>query len=1767
MGQIAPEINVVQKGGILSGLRKSIAAAGKKVVRSIQTFKLPIGRKTPVAQPGAPVTQKATTTPTAKPSIFGSLFKSKKATDQLTRKQQLADTKQKAAEAKLEAARIAAQKRKGPLVAWNGAPPVQPTKSRVTTIKKASTDNKRILKEKRVQATKILKRIDAIAKRKAEAAKKTGMLKWLTMGRMKKNDAAVKAKIKLAAIANDRAGRRIESKQKDAKTAGTLSAKNHAQNLEGYMRSKDAADVSDPPKPTESGVFDKSITTETAVSAKLNTERNAAQSRVDDIEGGAPRVRDEITRAADDMRATRTTIGGTDGRGALLGDIGEVSSGIRTMEGDVSSKRNIAESSRALADKQSANAATARGKGEDTSAVNSAAATRESNMDAAEGYGAAATAAGARKTTAEGDVNSIQSQRQISVARGLGDANTEVSNTKRNLDAVGGAMNGPAGVKTKHGEGQDKVAQTETVLANSGVAAKQGDVVTTLRERTDAEATYKVDQDAVTTARTLFDNEKNVVEPPLRADRVKAEGQLAGMTPVRSALDTPLTTRRDAIPDELKAAETKLAAAVGPASRLTAARDVGPTSLKTMRENVIQELNALSADMRNNLTPRDVALKTRATTSAAGAVDPRTNSVSLGGELKQRRDALMDSLQNADEAMARINLARAKGIPTRPTDTPSELGQRLSTTSGRGRAAATAHGSALGAKNALNLEVGKRDGLIATDSAIVAGKKGEVADVDRNVAVETSVSGAVWNKRNAAADSGVDGKKGAERAETEIRAAAANMDTTRITIGGADGRGGLLGNIGEISSGIRTMDVRNMEEGIIDMRNRADSSKAHADKEGANAAAARARGEDMSAVNGADAARKGDMNNHDTNKANALDSAGKKAVAEADAVRIKAAADKEVADIAAAQAAVVKSRAEADAAKAAAAAAGADLKRIQDQEAAAAAAAEAARREAIRLEAEANAAIARADSANAAVKVATETAYTMLRKGDADAGKAYTDEASRRAAEDRIKAEKAAADADAAAKRAEAEHIAANERLNALERAVAQAEAIAEAKLAAQRAEAAKADAIAKAADAKRLSDEAEAAARRAADDGARAEAAKAAAKRAADAAEAEALLAEARALAAKADADAKIAAERARIAKQRADDAQAELDRIRKLLDDANMELRDTIRKIQQARRDLAGANANLLRIKEQGEQMMLRRREAEIDMDDIEAAIRKKTHQKDDEQQDIDDANTRHLRDEDELNTARRDYDDENTAEGRYRKDRDDAFNDAEAQRPRKDPADRWNEMRRKALDDDIPDAEARLRRTLDEEDGSLGDINTVNGKRNPYDNPDPNDQLRIKLEALRRRKQGEEEYKRVLEYRKRDLEEDINPNLMRRFMLIGMLVIVMNLIFRIIIVRPPPAVPTPPVVVWPPPASGPQAPSFSGPEGVSGAQQGQSGPTDGSMPSAAIPPGMAPLFNLPSGAFAVPSGPQVKTEYEKGITDGGFNGDNDGKKDGTEDGMKRGVGIDEDLEDIVLQELMKETSKIDSIVNENINKLEHNGYCAQIEKEGIRRKINVRSKFPECLDYFTLMNTPDFLEYGENITEYGEKDATYGEGNEYGETPDIEPADPSTAASNVSGEPDVSGKGAVSGEGEEAQEGGYREDADGVMQYAGAYTISIAEPQTPYDIGYAKAYKEAYQTAYNLAFTITKMALLTTETNKRLNTNSGVEYGELAGEYGSKDAEYGTADTKYGEEVSGEPVSGEPQEGGYLKKLQRAMRSKGINRGGARLLKRIVNKTTGQ
>ena len=100
---------------------------------------------------------------------------------------------------------------------------------------------------------------------------------------------------------------------------------------------------------------------------------------------------------------------------------------------------------------------------------------------------------------------------------------------------------------------------------------------------------------------------------------------------------------------------------------------------------------------------------------------------------------------------------------------------------------------------------------------------------------------------------------------------------------------------------------------------------------------------------------------------------------------------------------------------------------------------------------------------------------------------------------------------------------------------------------------------------------------------------------------------------------------------------------------------------------------------------------------------------------------------------------------------------------------------------------------------------------------------------------------------------------------------------------------------------------------------------------------------------------------------------------------------------------------------------------------------------------------------------------------------------------------------------------------------------------------------------------------MALLTTETNKRLNTNSGVEYGELAGEYGSKDAEYGTADTKYGEEVSGEPVSGEPvsgepvsgepQEGGYLKKLQRAMRSKGINRGGARLLKRIVNKTTGQ
>jgi hypothetical protein len=164
MGEIAPEINVVQKGGILSGLRKSIAAAGKKVVRSLQTFKLPIGRKTPVVQPGAPVTQKATTTPTAKPSIFGSLFKSKKATDELTRKQQLADTKKKAAEAKVEAARIAAQKKKGPLVAWNGAPPIKPTKSRITTIKKAPTTNKRILKEKRVLATKILKRIDAFAK-------------------------------------------------------------------------------------------------------------------------------------------------------------------------------------------------------------------------------------------------------------------------------------------------------------------------------------------------------------------------------------------------------------------------------------------------------------------------------------------------------------------------------------------------------------------------------------------------------------------------------------------------------------------------------------------------------------------------------------------------------------------------------------------------------------------------------------------------------------------------------------------------------------------------------------------------------------------------------------------------------------------------------------------------------------------------------------------------------------------------------------------------------------------------------------------------------------------------------------------------------------------------------------------------------------------------------------------------------------------------------------------------------------------------------------------------------------------------------------------------------------------------------------------------------------------------------------------------------------------------------------------------------------------
>ena len=1035
MGHIAPDKEPIQKGGvIISGIRKSIAAASKKGVSRFTTFKLPTRTllKSTAGPQGTPVVKRPTSTPI--PTVT---FKSKKARAEQARKEALAQTRQKATANAVEVARLKAQKVKNSTVNRKAAPSISQTRK---TQKSAETPEQ--LQQKKKQWNKVIELIDATAKKKSVIAKAYAVAKLSVLRRLKKIGAQEKTTYKLSLFRNNRAGRRIESNLKEARDTAILNSKDHGENLEGYLQSKRDTSLADPPRPSAVDDIQRSIGVETAAFTYFSGKRSDAATSFDSGNNAAGRAAKQIDDSALGMNGARNNIGGTDGRGGLLKKHSDLMQSIRDTGASVLKKRNDASDSKVVADKEGGAAGRAKARGEDTSDATAAAAARESHVKMAEGFQQAVGAASLRKKDADDNLQRVQTQRQSSVATGLTDATTRVINTKASMDTSLAGRDGPGGIANKYDNARKKTESEQRAMDNNGVDLKRDQTDKALSARNSAAEKNASDVAEVTTARDRLNNEVVVVEPVLRKNRIDAEKGFEANMPIRSSGDGAAIMRRNKIQEELlPISEAALSAATGMVRRFTDARDVGPASLKTLRKNNDTEAEVLRNVVKDEYNPKDAMLKGRKATSEGAAEGPRNILRNLVPDNLAKKGALKLLYQHADEITARINLAKAVGIPARPVDTPDGLATRQGTTSKSGQDNAYSHKQQETTMNSFNQQVKAKETSLASDTALLNAKKGEVGDINTKITEETNAYNAALGNRGDAATSLDSGNRGAARAPTEIDGAALAMKNTRETIGGTDGRGGLLGKHSDLMKSIRDRepDITALKEGASD-------SKVIADREGGAAAAARARGEDSTDINSADASRKGAFNDANAHKAGAIDAARRKAAGEEDIVRIDAAAKKEAADIEEAFAATTKAMEDAEAARARADEAGVDLKKLEDEDArnrAAAAAAEKgaadAKREADRLAALADVAKAKADAASALSEKINAETDAFVSKVAANKGADDANAAAARAAADKAATARAADDANAAAKRAEDEAIDAANRAKNAEKAAADA--------------------------------------------------------------------------------------------------------------------------------------------------------------------------------------------------------------------------------------------------------------------------------------------------------------------------------------------------------------------------------------------------------------------------------------------------------------------------------------------------------------------------------------------------------------------------------------------------------------------------------------------------------------------------------------------------------------------------------------------------------
>ena len=541
---------------------------------------------------------------------------------------------------------------------------------------------------------------------------------------------------------------------------------------------------------------------------------------------------------------------------------------------------------------------------------------------------------------------------------------------------------------------------------------------------------------------------------------------------------------------------------------------------------------------------------------------------------------------------------------------------------------------------------------------------------------------------------------------------------------------------------------------------------------------------------------------------------------------------------------------------------------------------------------------------------------------------------------------------------------------------------------------------------------------------------------------------------------------------------------------------------------------------------------------------------------------AKNQHDADLTNVGAHRKDLDDLFTDEPVRKKDRDDAEADADNNIPEHDPNAQKLKKRQDEIDGEIADLNPIKDKAEIEKQRAIDDLKSKKAEKSAL--PPQDDTTGLKADHDRIQKELDDEIKRKKELNDQEKvvkthKEQSADVILAKQLLAGT---ISAQILAIINASIGPAlfpIPTPPTII--------QAFTYPLPSTASGATTSgpvESGPTiiaaltsgAGDNPSVitqlTIPTSVG--IDLSSG----PSGPIILSDYQRGYNNGTIAGNRDGTTDATADANNAFSNKEsETLLKIKAQIGLLETAKQTNI-DTAVAAAAQDAYCNEVQTQGTKGGIDIFKAFSECSAYF---NRVKIFPSGPTI---------------------VQPPVYTEGSLSVSGAAE-SGAAKESGASELLSGGGYQEDLSGVMQFSGALTSGPATPSEEYDSGYVDGYRAAYKGIYITIFSLTLAINITKNPPKTIPlgyNESGAAETEESG--AAETEESGAAETEESgaaEEKSSGPkivteadsvkpkISSVPitQQGGFLKLAKRHHKRGRTLMQHARLLDKIVGKTT--